>query len=403
MFKRSLRKVVIDASRSFPVVLITGPRQVGKTTLLKELKEPDRGYVTLDNPLLRLMAKEDPELFLQSHPAPLIIDEIQYAPELLSCIKMRVDENKKAGMYWLTGSQKFAMMQGIQESLAGRVAVLDLLGISQAEEDGLADSTIPFIPDANWIKQNKDKPQHDVKEIFWRIYRGSFPALLATESNRDLFYSSYVQTYIDRDVRDLISGIDTLAFTRFLVVLASRTGQELNYTDIAANVQIDQKTAKTWVGVLEASGLVYLLHPYSNHLTSKLVKRPKIYFLDTGLACYLTQWPSSETLEVGKMSGAILETYVVAEILKSYWNSGKRPYLYYYRDSSKQEIDLVVQTHDKLYPVEIKKTSHPTKDLCKVFANLAKFGDCGSGTVLSFVREPVALSTDTWALPVYLL
>lgn len=406
MYKRSLSHRIQRISEQFPVLLLTGPRQVGKTTLLEMCSSGDRNYVTLDDLAERDLARTDPALFLQSHKAPLIIDEVQYAPELFSAIKVIVDREKKPGMFWLTGSQKFHLMQGITESLAGRVAILDLLGLSQAEIDGRSETVEPFLPTLQWIEQAKEKAgaSKELKEVYRQIWSGSFPALYQNPDPlyRDTFYRSYIQTYIQRDVKDILSITDDVTFNRFLGAIAARTGQLLNFSDIARDVDIDHKTAKAWLSVLETSGLVYLLQPYYHNVTKRLVKTPKLYFLDTGLCSYLTQWPTPESLEAGTMSGAILETYLFSEILKSYWHSGVSDRgFYYYRDTDQKEVDLIIETGEAIYPVEFKKTASPSRTASKHFPVLEKLKKrVGHGAVICFVEKDVPLSQDVTAVPI---
>ncbi len=404
MIERTLSRVIAQVSASFPVLLVTGPRQVGKTTLLEICAEKGRGYVTLDDLEQKELAQTDPALFLQRHSPPVIIDEIQYAPGLFSYIKMAVDKAKKPGMFWLTGSQKFHLMKGITESLAGRVAIIDMLGLSQSEIEGRAFALPPFMPTADWLTQARDLAESpkQVMDVYKNIWRGSYPKIIVDKQiSRDMFYNSYVQTYIQRDVRDIINVADITSFMKFLRTIAARTGQLLNYSDIARDVDIDHKTAKSWLSVLETSGLVYLLQPYYNNVTKRLVKTPKIYFLDTGLCCYLTRWPSPESLEAGAMSGAILETYLLAEILKSYWHNGQSAYFYYYRDVDQKEIDLVLEEGNTLYPVEFKKTATPSKAASRHFPVLAKLKrDIGHGAVICLRETDVPLSRDVDAIPV---
>ena len=398
--KRNLENVVRQVTREYPVLLVTGPRQVGKTTMLQKLMEgTERGYVTLDDLNERNIAKTDPELFLQLHKPPVLIDEVQYAPELFTYIKINVDKNHEPGAFWLTGSQVFKLMQGVQESLAGRVAVLSLTSLSQAEISGgmteeektekrnqmwrnfcISDtyepgSTMkPFTVDLEDLNERqKEREQADTREIFERIYQGSMPAIVSgINSNSQLFYSSYLSTYIERDVRELSDAIDSLKFLRFITAVAARCGQMVNAAEIARDADINQTQAKDWLTILETLGIIFYLHPYSNDLLKRLVKTPKLYFYDTGLVCYLTKWSSSETLECGAMNGAILENYVVAEIRKTYLNCGKEPYLYYYRDKDAREIDIVLEHDGILNPIEIKKTANPGTELVKVFELLDK-------------------------------
>lgn len=406
MYLRTLSQTILSISESFPVLMLTGPRQVGKTTLLEMCAQGTRAYVTLDDLDARHLAQTDPALFLQTWQPPLIIDEIQYAPQLLSAIKMAVDRDKRNGLFWLTGSQKFHLMRGITESLAGRVAIVDLLGLSQAELDGRALSARPFVPTPEWIAQARQTTRPTgLMGAFERIWLGSYPRLIEQGPKlRDVFYRSYIQTYIQRDVQDILKVSDPLTFNRFLGVVAARTGQLLNYASLARDVDIDNKTAKSWLSVLEASGLVYLLQPYHRNMSKRMVKTPKLYFLDTGLAAYLTKWPTPESLEAGSMSGAMLETWVVAEILKSYWHNGQEAPLYFYRDTDQREVDMVIEAGDTVYPVEFKKTASPSRTATRQFSVLEKLGKTvGHGAVVCFVERDIPLSQQVTAVPVQYL
>ena len=408
MYKRTLSNTIHTISESFPVLMLTGPRQVGKTTLLEMCAAGKRAYVTLDDLDARHLAQSDPALFLQTWQPPLIIDEVQYAPQLFSAIKMRVDREKRNGLFWLTGSQKFHLMRGITESLAGRVAIVDLLGLSNAELEGRADSSRPFVPTPEWIARARQAatpatPATDgLMEIYRRIWLGAFPRLNEQgPAARNMFYRSYIQTYIQRDVQDMLRVTDQTTFNRFLGAVAARTGQLLNYASLARDVEIDNKTVKSWMSILEASGLVYLLQPYHRNLTKRLVKTPKLYFLDTGLAAYLTKWPDAASLQAGSMSGALLETWLFAEILKSYWHNGLEANVFFYRDIDQREVDLVIEVGDTLYPVEFKKTASPAAGAARQFAVLEKLGKTvGPGAVLCFVERDIPLSSRVTAVPV---
>lgn len=403
--KRSLESVVSQVTKEYPVVLVTGPRQVGKTTMLQKLMEgTDRGYVSLDDLNERHLAKTDPELFLQLHKPPVLIDEVQYAPELFSYIKIHVDKNRNPGDFWLTGSQVFKLMRGVQESLAGRVAVLSLTSLSQAEISGGA--MTPFTVDLESLSARKDgREEADTREIFSRIYKGSMPAIVSgVNSNSQIFYSSYLTTYIERDVRELSDAIDSLKFLRFITAVAARCGQMLNTADIARDADINQSQAKNWLGILETLGIIFYLYPYSNNLLKRLVKTPKLYFYDTGLVCYLTKWSSAETLESGAMNGAILENYVVSEIMKTYLNCGKEPYMYYYRDKDAKEIDIVLEHDGVLNPIEIKKTSNPGTELTRVFSLLDKSSTPRSkGAVLCMKPNLSAIDRDNYIVPIWMI
>lgn len=405
LFPRTLSRFVLEASTVFPVLLVTGARQVGKTTLLQELRGKERNYVTLDDPLVVSLAREDPALFLQRFEPPVLIDEIQYAPGLLPHIKMAVDSARRPGMFWLTGSQPFHLMQGVSESLAGRVAVVQLLGFSRREAEGKGQETSvpPFLPaEAALDARQATTTPLNVQEVYELIWRGSFPVMTANpRMERDLFYSSYLQTYVQRDVRDLARVGDEMAFLRFVRAAAARTGQLLNMAELARDADVAPNTAKNWLSILEASGLVYLLQPWHSNVTKRLVKTPKLYFLDTGLCAYLTQWSSPRTLEAGAMSGAIFETWVVVELLKSYWHQGQQAPFYYYRDRDQREIDLLIENDGVLYPVEIKKTASPSRNTLRGMAALERLGvDRGPGAVICMVSQMLPLGRGVTAVPV---
>lgn len=402
---RNLEKVVKQVTKEYPVVLVTGPRQVGKTTMLRKLMEgTDRRYVTLDDLNERNIAKTDPELFLQLHKPPVLIDEVQYATELFTYIKIHVDKNHDPGAFWLTGSQVFKLMRGVQESLAGRVAVLSLTSLSQAEINGGA--AAPFTVDMEALAARKEgRKEASAGEIYERIYRGSMPAIVnGSNSSSQIFYSSYLSTYIERDVRELSEAIDSLKFLRFITAVAARCGQMLNAAEIARDADINQVQVKNWLGILETLGIIFYLHPYSNNLLKRLVKTPKLYFYDTGLVCYLTKWSSAETLESGALNGAILENYVTAEIMKTYLNCGREPYLYYYRDKDAKEIDIVLEHDGVLNPIEIKKTSNPGTELIKVFGLLDRSSTPRSkGAVICMKPELSAIDRDNYIVPVWMI
>lgn len=403
--KRNLENIVNQVTKEYPVVLVTGPRQVGKTTMLQKLMEgTERGYVSLDDLNERALAKSDPELFLQLHKPPVLIDEVQYAPELFAYIKMNVDKNHAPGAFWLTGTQIFELMRGVQESLAGRVAVLSLTSLSQAEIAG--GEMEPFTIDMETLLERKaGRTEIDTGGIFERIYKGSMLAIVSgVNSNSQIFYSSYLSTYIERDVKDLSDAIDSLRFLRFITAVAARCGQMVNVAEIARDADINQTQAKNWLGILETLGIIFYLHPYSNNLLKRLVKTPKLYFYDTGLVCYLTKWSSAETLECGAMNGAILENYVVAEIRKTYLNCGKEPYMYYYRDKDAKEIDVVLEHDGILNPIEIKKTSNPGTELIKVFGLLDRASTPRSkGAVICMKPVLGAIDRDNYIIPVWMI
>lgn len=400
---RTLESFIRKADRQFPVLMVTGPRQVGKTTLLQHIRGEDRAYVTLDDPLLRSLAREEPALFLQRFPPPVLIDEIQYAPELLPFIKMEVDRAHRPGMFWLTGSQQFHLMKEISESLAGRVGIINMLGLSSREINGASVEASPFLPAPEAMQERaKSASPVSLKEVYTRIWRGSFPVIALDEGiDRDLFYGSYVQTCLQRDIRDLARVGDEAAFLRFLRAAAARTGQLVNQADLARDADISPSTAGNWLSILQTSGIVYLLEPYHSNVTKRLVKSPKLYFIDTGLCAYLTAWSSPETLEAGAMSGPILETWILTEILKSYWHAGRSAPLYYYRDKDKKEIDLLIVQDDVIYPLEIKKTAAPDKSDIRHFKVLERLaGAPGPGGVICLADQTLPLTETRWVIPI---
>lgn len=400
---RTLQKKVLELSEEYAAILITGPRQVGKTTMLQELIKENgpREYVSLDDLTELSLAKRDPSLFFQIHKPPVLIDEVQYAPELFRAIKMMIDRDHRPGDFWLTGSQLFRLMEGVQESLAGRMALLNLFSLSQAEIDGLPQP--PFKVSLESLLQRKEKvPARSAPEVFEEIWKGSMPALRSGAlSDPDTFYSGYVSTYLSRDVRDLSSTIDSLKFLNFLTAVAARDSQLLNYKAIADEADINQATAKNWLHILETLGLIFYLHPYSNNTLKRLIKTPKLYFYDTGLVSYLTRWTSPEVLMAGAMNGALFENYVVSEIMKSHLHNGKRPFIYYYRDKDSREIDLVLEENGTLYPIEIKKTAHPEKKMTSSFSVLDRTNlKRGTGAILCMAENLTALDRDTLVIPV---
>lgn len=400
---RTLQRKVLELSEEYAAILITGPRQVGKTTMLQELIKENgpREYVSLDDLTELSLAKRDPSLFFQIHKPPVLIDEVQYAPELFRTIKMMIDRDHRPGDFWLTGSQLFRLMEGVQESLAGRVALLNLFSLSQAEIDGLPQP--PFKVSLESLLQRKEKvPARSAPEVFEEIWKGSMPALRSGAlSDPDTFYSGYVSTYLSRDVRDLSSTIDSLKFLNFLTAVAARDSQLLNYKAIADEADINQATAKNWLHILETLGLIFYLHPYSNNTLKRLIKTPKLYFYDTGLVSYLTRWTSPEVLMAGAMNGALFENYVVSEIMKSHLHNGKRPFIYYYRDKDSREIDLVLEENGTLYPIEIKKTAHPEKKMTSSFSVLDRTNlKRGTGAILCMAENLTALDRDTLVIPV---
>ena len=402
---RAMEATFKRMAQEFSVVLLTGSRQVGKTTMLKRLAEAEgvnREYVTLDDITEREMAKNDPKLFLQLHKPPVFIDEVQYAPELFPYIKIYVDEHQQAGDFWLTGSQIFKLMDGVQESLAGRVCLLHMSPLSQAEACGCTSE--PFTVDfERLLMRSKAVAPASIQKIFERIWRGGMPAIVSgAKKEQTAVYSSYISTYIDRDVKEITDRVDSFKFLNFVTVVAALTSQMVNYKTIADAVEISVPTVKNWLNILERLGIIFYLHPYSNNLLKRMVTKPKLYFYDSGLVAYLTKWTDSETLMNGAMSGAILENFVVSEIVKSYQNAGLEPFIYYYRDKDNKEIDIVLERNGTLYPLEVKKTMMPDKRWTNVFGVLDKTSlKRGTGGILCLSDKFTAFDRDNLIIPVW--
>ncbi len=403
--KRDLEKKIISLSKEYACLLIVGPRQVGKTTVLRHLMSDERSYVTLDDLEDRGMAQKDPALFLQIHDLPILIDEVQYAPELFSYIKMAIDNGAAPGSFWLTGSQSFKMMELAQESLAGRVAILHMTGLSQHEIYGSGEN-VPFKIDLPALKaRKKSGAPTNVGGIYERIWKGSLPGYISGKfSDRSIFYSSYLQTYIDRDVSEQVSLTDKFLFQDFIRAAACRAGQMLNIHDVARDIGVSDDTAKRWLKVLEKSDIIFYLRPFSNNLLKRTVKTPKLYFFDTGLVAYLTRYTSPEILQNGAINGAILENYVVSEIMKTYLNAAQDCLMWYYRDKSCCEIDMVIESDGKLHPLEIKRSVNPGNELIGTFSVLDKGSvPRGAGALLCMRPELSAVNADHFIIPIWMI
>lgn len=368
--KRHAEKTIERLSSSYPAVLITGARQTGKTTLLKKITDSQNiQYLTFDDPIEEQSAKNDPKSFLEFHPYPFMFDEIQYIPDLFRYLKIQIDQNRQNGMYFLTGSQQFKLMETASESLSGRIGIVQLYPLSAREirEDENSES---FIPTKDFIlARNSSLKQRDsnIRKTWLSIYTGGYPEVVKGNVLPKDFYANYLKTYIERDIKKLTQVADEMQFLQFISVAAARTGQLVNYSDISKDCGISEVTAKKWLSLLVSSGLVYLLQPYSANIEKRVVKTAKLYFMDTGLAAYLTRWSNPDVMQSGAMAGAFFETYVISEIIKSFSNNGEEPPIYFYRDKDKYEIDLLIEQNNILYPVEIKKTATPSSDDAKNF------------------------------------
>ncbi len=420
--RRAAEDTIMQISEMFPVLLVTGPRQVGKTTLLQMLSDMqrekgiERKYVTLDDPDVRYLAKRDPALFLQRYTPPVLIDEIQYATELLPYIKMSVDRSKKKGDFWITGSQVFRLMNNVSESLAGRVGIVNILGLSDAEIYQI--SSEPFSTDTKrLIKRLADVTPRGINEIYQRIFRGSMPELYTDgKIDPETYYRSYVDTYLQRDIRDLAQVADEMQFYNFMTVVAAHTSRPIVYGELADAAGISAPTAKKWLSILVLSHIIALVQPYHNNILKRVVKMPLLHFLDTGLAAYLLKWGNPEALEKGAMSGAFFESYVFSEIYKSYLNAGKEPPIFYYRDKDQKEIDLLIYQNGILSPIEIKKAASPGKTAIKNFRVLEPVNkadtfdgletlkvEIGTGSVICMANDLLPVDEKNWFVPVWLI
>lgn len=402
---RAITEILEKRIKSTKCVLVTGARQVGKSTLIKH-QYPNFNKANFDDRLTRLQAKEEPKLFFLNNPCPLFIDEVQKESEILEEIKLRIDESEEMGLFILSGSQKLELMKGISDSLAGRVAITELSGLSLREIFNI-NFNKHFVPTEEYLKSRESeiKKYSDLWKI---IHRGSYPELYNSQREWQEYYSSYVATYLERDINELIAT-DSITFTKFLTSIAARSGEILNYANIASEVGVSEPTIKNWISILERTGIVFLLQPYSASVLTRAIKSPKIYFRDTGLACYLTRWLTSDALSNSAVAGNMFETFVVSEILKSYINEG-RDYkfnIFYYRGkdktaTSENEIDLIIEENGILYPIEIKMTGNPKSSMGATNQILDKIPEKkrGLGVILCLVDKKVYLRENLVALPI---
>ena len=401
--KRLAESTVNTLSKMFGAILVAGPRQVGKTTMLKNITK-DISYTTLDDIIVRTSAQEQSGTFFKDNPPPVFVDEIQKAPVLFEQIKMYIDKGHKKGQFFMCGSQQFKMMKGVSESLSGRIGLITLLGYSLREIKNV-DFNTPFIPTEEYFTERKRSLSDvDYSEIWKIIHRGSMPELCENpDFDWQMFYGAYLRTYIERDVRELTEIGDTVKFSKFMVAVAAMTGNLLNLASLARDVGISQPTAERWLAILVASNIVYLLQPYSNNITKRAIKTPKVYFLDTGLAAYLTKWNTPDVLKNGAMAGAFFESFVVSEIIKSYYNKGVlEPPIYFYRDKDMNEIDLIIENAGVLHPIEIKKHADPSKKDIEAFKLLDKIPNVsrGQGGVVCLYDNLISLTDTDCIIPV---
>lgn len=401
--QRHAEKTASKLAEMFGAILIAGPRQVGKTTMLEKLTDGIT-YVSLDDPIIKASAEEESGTFFKDNPPPVFVDEIQKAPALFNQIKLLLDRSHKKGQFFMCGSQQFKMMKGVSESLAGRIGLCTLLGFSLREAHAV-ECSLPFIPTEEYFsarKQNLADITYD--EVWNTVQRGLMPELFINPNySWQLYYSAYVRTYIERDVRELSEIGDTVKFTNFMIAAAASTGQLVNIASLARDVGISAPTAERWLSILVASNIVYLLQPYSNNVMKRAIKTPKLYFLDTGLAAYLTRWNSPEVLKTGAMAGAFFESFVISEIIKSYYNAGiSDPPIYFYRDKDMNEIDLLIENNGTLYPIEIKKHADPQKSDAKAFKLIDSIPNVkkGQGGIVCLYDNLVTLTEGVKVIPI---
>ena len=413
--KRSIEELVVSSDKTFKCVLVTGARQTGKSTMLKALF-PDKKYVPIDDPFIEDQANENPNMFMMLNPPPAFYDEVQRAPGLFRFIKIKCDESDDRGQFCLSGSQPLELMENASESFSGRVSIIELAGLSLREIQGSAFND-SFVPTMEYIQKRSTSAK--MPENLWSvIHRGSYPEMQNPEMDWSSFFSSYVKTYLERDVRKLSAVHDLNDFRRFMVAVAARTGQMLNYNNIADEISKDAGTVKKWISILESSGIIYLLEPFTSSVLKKAIKTPKLYFRDTGLAAYLTRWLTPEALAYGAMSGAMFETFAISEILKSYSNRGidYRYCVSYYRGRDKKktnkngkkyeseiEIDLIIEENGILYPIEIKQSASVTPDEANAFSVLDKVIEKkrGMGAIICTCPQPNLLRDNLLQIPVW--
>ena len=398
---RELERKFLKLNDFFKVILVTGARQVGKTTMLKHLAESSRTYVTMDNTMARELAQSDPVLFFQTYKPPVLIDEVQKAPELFEKIKIICDESDEKGLIWLTGSQQYNMMKKVQETLAGRIGILELYSLSAREKAGFVfDTDLDFSLATLQARQQK-VPKNDVIQVFQHIWEGGMPQVLGVDDElRSEYFNSYLETYLMRDIAEEGGITDTVRFRKFMNACAALVSEQVNYANLAEAADISQPTAKTWIKVLQGLGIIYLLEPYSNNALKRLTKTPKLYFCDTGLCAYLSMWLTPATLMQGAASGHFYENYVVMELVKNYSYGKAKSNITYYRDSNAKEIDVFVEENNIIHPLEIKKSANPSNKEVKKYAVIDKASlNRGNGGIICMCEEPIPIDAENCLIP----
>ena len=400
--ERALERKFLRMSSFFKAVLVTGARQVGKTTMLRHLAQgQNRTYISMDNTMARILAQSDPVLFFQTYKPPIIIDEIQKAPELFEQIKIMCDETEERGLFWLTGSQQYKMMKNIRDTLAGRIGILELYSLSKNEVDGEVfknklDFSLPCL-----LERQRAAKKNDIVDVFEHIWRGGMPdALRADAEQRQEYFNSYMETYLMRDVAEEGGITDSVRFRKFLNACAALTAEQVNYKTLAEAAEISQPTAKEWLRLLQGLGIVYLLPPFANNELKRLTKTPKLYFCDTGLCAYLSMWLTPNTLMNGAASGHYYENYVVMELVKNYAYAKSKANITYYRDSNAKEIDVFVEENNTIHPLEIKKSSNPDKREVKKYSVIDKASLVrGNGGIVCMCEQPLPIDEDNCFIP----
>ncbi len=399
---RELERKFLKMNGFFKAILVTGARQVGKTTMLKHLAEgTNRTYVSLDNAMARDLAQSDPVLFFQTYKPPILIDEVQKAPELFEQIKIICDESDEKGLIWLTGSQQYGMMKKVRETLAGRIGILELYSLSQREKNGLVFEEELDFSLATLQARQRRMPKNDVQKVFGHIWEGGMPQVWgADEELRGEYYNSYIDTYLMRDIAEAGGITDTVRFRKFLLGCAALVSEQVNYATLAEAADITQPTAKEWLRFLEGLHIVYLLQPYSNNALKRLAKTPKLYFCDTGLCAYLSMWLTPDVLRQGAASGHYYENYVVMEIVKNYAYAKSKANITYYRDANAKEIDVFVEENNIIHPLEIKKSASPDKREVKKYEVLDKAAlTRGDGGIVCMCEEPIPIDDKNCFIP----
>lgn len=398
---RELERKFLKLNDFFKVILVTGARQVGKTTMLKHLASPNRTYVTMDNAMARQLAQSDPVLFFQTYKPPILIDEVQKAPKLFEQIKVICDEREEKGLIWLTGSQQYGMMERVRETLAGRIGILELYGLSAREKAGLVFDTDLDFSLATLQARQKKLPKNDVVQVFRHIWEGGMPQVQGVDDElRQEYFNSYIDTYLMRDATEAGGITDGMRFRKFLVGCASLVSEQVNYTTLAEAADIAPSTAKAWLKVLEGLRIVYLLPPYSNNGLKRLSKTPKLYFCDTGLCAYLSMWLTADTLRNGAAGGHYYENYVVMELVKNYAYAKSKVNLTYFRDSNAKEIDVFVEENNVIHPLEIKRSASPDRREVKKFSVLDKASlNRGNGGIVCMCEEPIPIDGENCFIP----